>query len=225
MGGWVACVEGCLLFSVSARMTQREQGQSAQLRELTQLLPSGTLTRTPASGSLCPRLLAAARATLTGCLQPPPRATQKQPRGYPSLSTNSDLARSFSSSSFSSFLAEVDMILNRYLAWFHEQKALITLKYSMKEEHTADWSPGLPSMLGKKGNANFPVLGFILKACLLGCCAAFCSALEEEQGTPLLAFLTHLSPQPRPSRTEGWLAQQSRPWSPDRSPPAQGGFL
>lgn len=102
------------------------------------------------------------------------------------------------------------------------------LKYSMKEEHTADWSPSLPNMLGQKGNANLPVLGFTSKACLLGCCAAFCSALEEEPGTPLLAFLTHLSSQPRPYRTEGRLAKQTRPWSPDRSPPAQGwgwGFL
>lgn len=28
------------------------------------------------------------------------------------------------------------------------------LKHSMREEHAAGWSPGLPSMLEEKGNAN-----------------------------------------------------------------------
>lgn len=71
-----------------------------------------------------------------------------------SPSTNSDLAQSFSSSSFSSFLAEADKILNVYLASFHEQKALTTLEYSIKEECTQVGLLASPVRQRKKGNAN-----------------------------------------------------------------------
>lgn len=84
-----------------------------------------------------------------------------------SPSTNSDLAQSFSSSSFSSFLAEAGKILNVYLASFQEQKVLTTLEYSIKEEHT---QAGLPSTSEEKRKCKpqIPVLGFIPKSAFWG---------------------------------------------------------
>lgn len=145
-------------------------------QRIAQPFPTGTLTRTPASASLCPRLLAAAGTTLLvspTTVQGSSEATE----------ASTDLARGFSSSSFSSFLAEVDKILNPYLTRFHEQKALMLLKYSTKEEHTAECSPVLPR---KKEMQISQCWGLLLN--LLRCCAAFCSALEEEQGTLCLPF-------------------------------------
>lgn len=131
--------------------------------------------KTPASASLCPRLLAAAGTTLS--VSP---TTAQGSSEATEASTNP--ARGFSSSF--SFLAEVYKILKPYLARFHEQKALMPLKYST-EEHTADWSPGLPSKKEMQISQCWSLLPILLR-----CCAAFCSALEEEQGTLLLAFLT-----------------------------------
>lgn len=62
-----------------------------------------------------------------------------------------------------------------------------------------------------------PSVGVYPKVSLLGWGSAFCSALEEEQGTPMLAFRTHLSPQ-----KGGWPAH-NRLWSPDRSNLLRGG--
>lgn len=162
------------------------------------------------SGSLCPRLQRVQQSlVVTKCSS---EATQRL-----SPSTNSDLAQGFSSSSFSSFLAEAGKILNVYLASFREQKALMTFEYSVKQEHTQVGLLASPVRQSQRGNAN-------LKSQCWG----------SPQSQPFgVGFCILLSPGGRTRNptaclsdpfipSQGWLARPQQTMEPWQEQPAQG---